>query len=72
MNIKNNMLTPQITPYLKYLDEINDDEIQIAINLLDSEELFRVEEYCYSIKENFSRKRLFLFICCLIDFREKK
>lgn len=67
--MKNKMITFQIAKnYLKYLDGISDNEITFLISFLNREEKLRLMQYEHSIWDNFSRKRLFLFICNLYDF----
>lgn len=70
MTNKQPLLLPSIIPYMEYLDYISDDEITFILSLLDINEKKRIKEYHNWSKTNISKKRLFLYICNLIDFKE--
>lgn len=64
-------LTPHIAKYHLSTD-ITPDDINFLLQFLSSDELYRVTKYENSLRDNLTSKRLFLFICNLIDMRNIK
>ncbi len=64
------LLLPSILNYMCSLDDLSYDEIDYAVSLLDTSELRKLESYKIAISDNFTIKRLFIFICWLIDQKE--
>jgi len=67
---KQKLLLPSIVPYLNCLDDINDEEIKLITSFLEPAEHKRLQQYYNVSKTTITKKRLFLYICNLIDFKE--
>lgn len=67
---KQSFILPKIIPYLEQLDTVSDEEIEMLTKMLDLQERKRLEVYLDVSKEKISNKRIFLYLCNLIDFKE--
>lgn len=56
----------------KYINDITENDILDVIKYLTPSELYRVTVYENKMWENLTPKRLYLFICNLIDFSLQK
>lgn len=56
----------------KYINDITENDILDIIKYLTPSELYRVTVYENKMWENLTPKRLYLFICNLIDFSLQK
>lgn len=64
------LLTPEIAK--KYINtEIEAEDIYEIVQFLSPTELYRLKQYEDKMWQNLTKKRLFLFICNLIDFSLK-
>lgn len=68
------MLLPKIKPYYDYLDDITNDEIDCIIKSLNTKEKYRYKSYLNSFhnKSDITIKRIFIFLCILIDTSERE
>jgi len=69
-NTQAHLVIPNILPYLEYLDDVSDEEIKMLRQMLDKEENKKLEDYISVSWEKITNKRIFLYLCNLIDFKE--
>ena len=67
MITKNTKLSLELNKYINSLDYIDDSEILLLTNMLNKKEKALFTKYKNNTKDKINNKRIFCFICSLID-----
>jgi hypothetical protein len=67
---KKSLLEEKIQPYLKTIESLTDDDIEILKSMLEKEEQKKLDDYIAVNTDNITHKRIFLYICNILDFQE--